>query len=63
MENYYSRKVWLVNATEFDMAESEHMNKTEHILWLEKQINDLTCQLDLAMKKITTTQTPNPIQP
>jgi hypothetical protein len=50
-KNCYRRKVWTVNAKDVDWVECEHVSKTGLILQLETQIQDVTCQLDLATKE------------
>jgi hypothetical protein len=50
-KKYYGRKVWTVNATDIELVECEHVNKTGLILQLETQVHDGTCQLDLATKE------------
>jgi hypothetical protein len=50
-KNYYGKKVWTVNATDFEWVECEHANKTGPILQIETQTNDVTCRLDLATKE------------
>jgi hypothetical protein len=50
-KDYYGRKVWIVNATDVEWVECEHVNKIGLMLQLETQIHDVTCQLDLAIKE------------
>ncbi len=51
-KNFYGRNVWTVNATDVELVECEHMNKPGLILQLETQIHDVTCQLNLATRKV-----------
>ncbi len=48
-KNYYRKKVWTVNAADFEWVKCEHVNKTSLVAQLESQINELKCQLDFLL--------------
>ncbi len=44
-------KLWIVNASNFEWVECEHINKTVTIEQLETQTHQVKCRLDLLQKR------------
>jgi len=54
-KNYYGKKVWTVCATDVEWIECEHVVKTEPMVQLEKEIEDLEKKIQTASDTIKTT--------